>query len=135
MSTADQTGVNSSYGVAWRYPIPRHRLGGLKTGCPSSCLVWLARCWQHSGRSAKDQIFSTVLHGEASLAAKSPELEPLIREVAQGRDDIRVEFAHHSRVGGSPIPLDGVSFWSQRPVGAGVGERRRGAMVPYGPTG
>jgi hypothetical protein len=26
--------------------------------------------------------------------------------VAQGRDDIRVEFAHHSRAGGSPIPLD-----------------------------
>jgi hypothetical protein len=78
MSTADQTGVNSSYGVAWRYPIPRHRLGGLKTGCPSSCLVWLGRCWQHSGRSAKDQIFSTLLHDEAQLAAKSPELEPLI---------------------------------------------------------
>jgi hypothetical protein len=74
--------------VAWRYPIPRHRLGGLKTGCPSSCLVWLARCRQHSGRSAKDQVLSTELHGEALLAAKGPELEPLInhlREVAQGR--------------------------------------------------
>jgi hypothetical protein len=36
MSAADQTGVNSSYDVAWRYPKPRRRLGGLKMRCPSS---------------------------------------------------------------------------------------------------
>jgi hypothetical protein len=45
--------VNSSYDVAWRYPIPRHRLGGLKTGCPSSCLVWLSRCQQNWVMSPK----------------------------------------------------------------------------------
>ena len=36
------------------------------------------------------------LHGEALLTAKRPELQPLIdhlREVAQGRDDIRTECA------------------------------------------
>jgi hypothetical protein len=46
--------------------------------------------------STKDQILSSELHGEALLTAKQPELEPLIdhlREVAQGRDDIRVERA------------------------------------------
>jgi hypothetical protein len=46
--------------------------------------------------SAKDQILSAELHGEALLAAKRPELQPLIdhiREVAQGRDDIRLECA------------------------------------------
>jgi hypothetical protein len=46
--------------------------------------------------STKDQILSAELHGEALLAAKRPELQPLIdhiREVAQGRDDIRVECA------------------------------------------
>ena len=46
--------------------------------------------------SAKDQALSAELHGEALLTAKRPELQPLIdhlREVAQGRDDIRVECA------------------------------------------
>ena len=46
--------------------------------------------------STKDQIMSAELHGEALLAAKRPELQPLIdhlREVAQGRDDIRIECA------------------------------------------
>jgi hypothetical protein len=40
--------------------------------------------------STKDQTITAALHGEA------PELQPLIdhlREVAQGRDDIRVECA------------------------------------------
>jgi hypothetical protein len=40
--------------------------------------------------------FSSALHGEALLTAKRPELQPLIdhlREVAQGRDDIRTECA------------------------------------------
>jgi hypothetical protein len=44
--------------------------------------------------STKDQILSAALHGEALLAAKRPELQPLIdhlREVAQSRDDIRTE--------------------------------------------
>jgi hypothetical protein len=42
--------------------------------------------------SAND--LSAQLHGEALLAAKRPELQPLIddhREVAQGRDDLRAE--------------------------------------------
>jgi hypothetical protein len=44
----------------------------------------------------KTKSFSSSLHGEALLAARQPELQPLIdhlREVAQGRDDIRVECA------------------------------------------
>jgi hypothetical protein len=46
--------------------------------------------------STKDQVLSSELHGEALLTARRPELQPLIdhlREVAQGRDDIRVECA------------------------------------------
>jgi hypothetical protein len=46
--------------------------------------------------STEDQILSAELHGEALLTAKRPELQPLIdhlREVAQGRDDIRTECA------------------------------------------
>ena len=46
--------------------------------------------------STADQKLSAELHGEALLTAQRPELQPLIdhlREVAQGRDDIRVECA------------------------------------------
>jgi hypothetical protein len=46
--------------------------------------------------STKDQILSSELHGEALLTARRPELQPLIdhlREVTQGRDDIRIECA------------------------------------------
>jgi hypothetical protein len=46
--------------------------------------------------STADQTLSAALHGEALLTAKRPELQPLIdhlREVAQGRDDIRTECA------------------------------------------
>jgi hypothetical protein len=46
--------------------------------------------------STKDQTLSAELHGEALLTARLPELQPLIhhlREVAQGRDDIRTECA------------------------------------------
>jgi hypothetical protein len=46
--------------------------------------------------STKDQALSAELHGEALLTARQPELQPLIdhlREVAQGRDDIRTECA------------------------------------------
>ena len=46
--------------------------------------------------STKDQTLSAELHGEALLAAQRPEPQPLIdhlREVAQGRDDVRTESA------------------------------------------
>ena len=46
--------------------------------------------------STKDQTITAALHGEALLAARRPELQPLadhLREVAQGRDDIRTECA------------------------------------------
>jgi len=44
--------------------------------------------------STKDQVLSARLHGEALLRAQRPELEPFmadLREIAAGRDDIRVE--------------------------------------------
>jgi hypothetical protein len=46
--------------------------------------------------STEDQILSSELHGEVLLTARRPELQPLIdhlREVAEGRDDIRTECA------------------------------------------
>jgi hypothetical protein len=46
--------------------------------------------------STRDQTLSVALRGEALLAAKRPELPPLIdhlRGVAQGRDDLRTECA------------------------------------------
>src|SRR5215216_635612 len=46
--------------------------------------------------STEDQVLSSELHCEALLTARRPELQPLIdhlREVAQGRDDIRTECA------------------------------------------
>ena len=46
--------------------------------------------------STKDQVLSAELHGEALLTARRPKLQPLIdhlREIAQGRDDIRVDCA------------------------------------------
>ena len=46
--------------------------------------------------STEDQILSSELHGEVLLTARRPELPPLIdhlREVAEGRDDIRTECA------------------------------------------
>jgi hypothetical protein len=49
-----------------------------------------------SHMSTRDQVLSSELHGEALLTARRPELQPLIdhlREMAQGRDDIRVECA------------------------------------------
>jgi hypothetical protein len=98
--------------------------------------------------STKDQAFSAALHGEALLAAKRPELQPLIdhlREVAQGRDDIRTECA--GVIAGSwfagarrgeeliaagllmlagPVDLDELGKWVR------VGwERRSGASNPY----
>jgi hypothetical protein len=55
--------------------------------------------------SAKDQITSSTLHGEALLTARRPELQPLIdhvRETAQGREDICTECAGVILAGGSP---------------------------------
>jgi hypothetical protein len=99
--------------------------------------------------STKDQILSSELHGEALLAARRPELQPLIdhlREVAQGRDDIRTEcagtiagawFSSTARRGedliaagllmlAGPVDLDELDRWMR------IGwERRRGAGVPY----
>ena len=99
--------------------------------------------------STEDQILSAALHGEALLTAKRPELQPLIdhlREVAQGRDDIRTEcagviagswFAGPARRGeeliaagllmlAGPVDLDELD----RSVRIGW-ERRRGASEPY----
>jgi hypothetical protein len=99
--------------------------------------------------ATEDQNLSSTLHGEALLAAKRPELQPLIdhlREVAQGRDDIRTEcagiiagwwFAGVARQGHELIAagllmlagfvdLDELDHWVR------VGwERRRGASYPY----
>jgi hypothetical protein len=46
--------------------------------------------------SINHQVLSSALHGEALLRARRPELQPLIdelRELTDGRDDIRVECA------------------------------------------
>jgi hypothetical protein len=99
-----------------------------------------------------DQTLSAALHGEALLTARRPELQPLIdhlREVAQGRDDIRVEcagtiagwwFADTARRGeeliaagllmlAGHVDLDELDTWVR------IGwERRRGADILYGPT-
>jgi hypothetical protein len=99
--------------------------------------------------STKDQTLSAELHGEALLTARRPELQPLIdhlREVAQGRDDIRTEcagiiagswFAGAARRGedliaagllmlAGHVDLDELEKWVR-----GGWERRRGASVPY----
>jgi hypothetical protein len=113
----------------------------------------LARCSDTGLVSTKDQTLSSALHGEALLTARRPELQPLsdhLREVAQGRDDIRVEcagtiagswFSSIARRGedliaagllmlAGPVDLDELDRWMR------IGwERRRGADVPYGPTG
>ena len=99
--------------------------------------------------STKDQALSAALHDEALLAARRPELQPLIdhlREVSQGRDDIRAEvagvvagswFAGGGRRGedliaagllmlAGPVDLDEIDRWVR------IGwERRRGALEPY----
>jgi hypothetical protein len=102
--------------------------------------------------STKDQTLSAALHGEALLAARRPELQPLIdhlRAVAQDRDDLRTEcagiiagswFASGVRRGeeliaagllmlAGHVDLDELD----RSVRTGW-ERRRGSTVPYGPT-
>jgi hypothetical protein len=102
--------------------------------------------------STEDQILSSKLHGEALLTARRPELQPLIdhlREVAQGRHDIRTEcagilagswFSSAARRGedliaggllmlAGPVDLDELDMWMRIDW-----ERRRGADVPYGQT-
>jgi hypothetical protein len=103
--------------------------------------------------STKDQTLSAALHGEALLAARRPELQPLIdhlRGVAQGRDDIGIEcagtiagawFSDPARRGeeliaagllmlAGHVDLDELDRWMR------IGwERSRGAGIPYGPTG
>jgi hypothetical protein len=103
--------------------------------------------------STKDQTLAAELYGEALLAARRPELQPLIdhlRDIAQGRDDIRTEcagvvagswFAGVGRRGedliaagllmlAGHVDLDELD----RSVRAGW-EGRRGSTVPYaGPT-
>jgi|SRR5215216_4990814 len=102
--------------------------------------------------STKDQKLSAELHGEALLTAQRPDLQPLIdhlREVAQGRDDIRVEcagtiagagFATPVRRGeelvaagllmlAGTVDLDELDRWIR------IGwERRRGSTSQYWPT-
>ena len=101
---------------------------------------------------AEDRNLSSILHGEALLTAKRPELQPLIdhlREVAQGRDDLRTQcagviagwwFAGTARQGheliaagllmlGGFVDLDELDKWVR------VGwERRRGSTMPDGPS-
>ena len=60
--------------------------------------------------STKDQVLSAMLHGEALLRAQRSELEPLmaeLRELAAGRDDIRVECA--GTIAGSWLASPGTS--------------------------
>jgi hypothetical protein len=100
--------------------------------------------------STKDQILSFELHGEALLTARRPELQPLIdhlREVAQGRDDIRTEcagtiagawFSSKDRRGddliaagllmlAGPVDLDELDEWMRTGW-----ERRRGSTSDFG---
>ena len=102
--------------------------------------------------STEDQVLSSELHGEALLTARRPELQPLIdhlREVANGRDNIRTEcagviagswFASAARRGedliaagllmlAGPVDLDELDRWMRTGW-----ERRRGADIPYGLT-
>ena len=99
--------------------------------------------------STKDQILSAELHGEALLAAKRPELQPLIDRLAaaaQGRDDIRTEcagviagswFASAARrgedlVAAGLLMLAGHVDLEELDKSVRVGwERRRGASNPY----
>jgi hypothetical protein len=99
--------------------------------------------------STEDQILSAALHGEALLTAQRPELQPLIdhlREVAQGRDDIRTEcagviaggwFAGARRgeelVAAGLLMLAGHVDLEELGKWVRVGwERRSGATIPFG---
>jgi hypothetical protein len=98
----------------------------------------------------KDQTFSSALHGEALIAAKRPELQPLIdhvREAAQCREDIRTEcagviagswFANTARRGEELIAagllmLAGHVYLDELDKWLRVGwERRRGSTSEFG---
>jgi hypothetical protein len=99
--------------------------------------------------STEDQVLSAALHGEALLTAQRPELQPLIdhlREVAQGRDDIRTEcagviagswFAGARRgeelVAAGLLMLAGHVDLEELGKWVRVGwERRSGATIPFG---
>jgi hypothetical protein len=99
--------------------------------------------------STEDQVLSAALHGEALLTAQRPELQPLIdhlREVAQGRDDIRTEcagviagswFAGARRgeelVAAGLLMLAGHVDIEELGKWVRVGwERRSGATIPFG---
>jgi hypothetical protein len=76
--------------------------------------------------STKDQTFSAMLHGEALLRAKRPELDPLIaelRELSQGRHDIRTQCA--GTIAGS---------WFAKPVTMGDALIAAGLLINAGPT-
>jgi hypothetical protein len=76
--------------------------------------------------STQDQILSSALHGEALLRAKRSELEPLIaelRDLAQGRHDIRTECA--GIIAGS---------WFARPIIMGEDLIAAGLLINAGPT-
>jgi hypothetical protein len=119
----------------------------------SDPLTYCRTLVRHWGVSTEDQILSSQLHGEALFTARRPELQPLIdhlREVAQGRDDIRVEcagtiagwwFTETARRGeeliaagllmlAGHVDLDELDRWVREGW-----QRRRGSMIPYGPTG
>jgi hypothetical protein len=100
--------------------------------------------------STRDQTLAAELYGEALLAARRAELQPLIdhlRGVAQGCDDIRTEcaaviagswFAGAVRRGedliaagllmlAGPVDLAELDMWVR------IGwERGRGSTIPYG---
>jgi hypothetical protein len=103
--------------------------------------------------STEDQILSSELHGEALLTARRPELQPLIdrlREVAQGRDDIRVEcagtiagtwFSSTARRGedliaagllmlAGPVDLDELDRWMRVGCERGMAVKQGGAVRP-----
>ena len=81
--------------------------------------------------STKDQTFSSMLHGEALLRAKRPELDPLraeLRELSHGRHDIRTECAGTIAGAGllidaGPTDMDLLRRWLT------IGFARRGGML------
>jgi hypothetical protein len=76
--------------------------------------------------STKDQTFSSMLHGEAKVRAKRPELAHLVaelRELTGDRYDLRTECA--GIIAGS---------WFARPVIMGADLIAAGLLINAGPT-
>jgi hypothetical protein len=76
--------------------------------------------------STKDQTFSSMLHGEALLRAKRPELDPLIAELrglTGDRHDIRTECA--GIIAGA---------WFAKPIVMGEALIAAGLLINAGPT-